>query len=255
MKKIQKSLVGTLSLLLSATSFAGTAGDNTHNLDSLKPENIMKDTSWLLHIGGFFSHQGTDQHINLNGLVGNEYTPTKKDCGNVIVGAGFLRPATSYKTVDFEYGIQLYYLPGTVTGGGIKIENVLPNLEYKYTTSFLPLYANLKANIATKYDKTKLTLDFGIGPDFMRFSNYREQPLTAATIPNNFFPNQSTTTLATLFGVGFRSDQLPGDGSLEVAYRFFYLGSPEFSPNNSQVLNNFKTGAIYANAITLTMRT
>lgn len=246
----KKSLVAALSLLVSVASHAGTMGDKPFSLANLK-----ENTSWLLHIGGFISHQGIDQHINLNGLVGNHYYPTQKNSGNVIVGAGFLIPATSYKTVDFEYGLQLYYLPGTITSGGIKIEDVLPNLNYKYTMSYLPLFANLKANIATKYDKTKLTLDFGVGPDFMSFYNYREQPLTTATIPNRFFSRQTATEVAALFGVGVKSDRLPGGGSFEIGYRFFYLGTAEFTPNNSQVLNNFKTGAMYANALTLTVRT
>ncbi|MDF1646201.1 MAG: hypothetical protein P1U61_04350 [Legionellaceae bacterium] len=258
MKSSKKSLLGALSLLLSMGAFAGTTGEASYtgfSLDSLKLDKLKEDTSWLLHIGGFISHQGMDQHININGAVGNEYNATKKNSGNVIVGVGLLRPAVSYKAVDVEYGVQLYYLPSTTTGGNIEIENVLPNLSYKYATSFLPLYANLKLNIDTQMEKTKLTVDFGIGPDFMTFSSYHEKPLTNSTIPNSFFSRTTSTQFATLFGVGLKSDKYLNNSSLELAYRFFYLGGMDVSPNNNQVLTNFKTGPIYANAITLSVRT
>ncbi|MCH9756549.1 MAG: hypothetical protein K0U37_05095 [Gammaproteobacteria bacterium] len=267
MIKFKKVLTTTLSLLLSMTLHAGTAAEKTDkgfslddlkskfSLDDLKLSKLNEDTSWLLHIGGFFSHQGVEQHINLNGLVGNDYSPTRRNSGNVIVGVGLLRPGTSYKTVDFEYGVQLYYLSGTTTSGVISIENVLPNLSYSYTTTFLPLYANVKANIETQFDKTKLTLDVGVGPDFMTLTRYREAPRTAATIPNSFYSRQTKTQFATLFGVGLKSDKFADGGSLEIAYKFFYLGQSKFTPNNNQVLNSLNTGSVFANAITLTART
>ncbi len=247
----KKNFIGALSLLLSVASNAGTAGEIS---DMLSFQRLKEDTSWLLHIGGFISSQGIRQHINLSGLVGNEYYPTQKHSGNVIVGTGFLLPGISNDTVGIEYGVQLYYLPKVTSAGSISIENVLPNLTYKYGVAFLPLYANAKLNIATKYDKTKVTMDFGIGPDFMTMTGYSERPLTTATIPNNFYSRQSQTQLSALFGVGIRSAQIPGGGALEVGYRLFYLGRGNFSPNNSQVLTNFDTGPIYANAVTLTMR-
>lgn len=252
MLKNKENIIIAVSLLLSAATNAGTVGET---VDMIRFDKLKENTSWLLHIGGFISSQGTRQHINLNGLVGNEYFPTQKHSGNVIVGTGFLLPGMSNDTVALEYGVQLYYLPKITSAGSIYVENVLPNLTYKYGMSFLPLYANAKLNIATQYDKTKATLDFGIGPDFMMLTGYRERALTTATIPNSFYSKQSQTQLTAMFGVGVKSDQFPGGGALEVGYRFFYLGTGDFAPNNSQVLTRFNTGPIYANSVILTIRT
>ncbi|MDF1677465.1 MAG: hypothetical protein P1U32_02080 [Legionellaceae bacterium] len=252
----KKSLFSVALLGLSMGTYAGTASEKlsaAFDFESLSLKRLQKDTAWQLHIGGFVSSQGINQHVNITGLVGNEYSPSKKNGGNVIVGAGFLRPAGTYETFDVEYGVQIYYLPSVTAGGNIAIENVLPNLAYKYSMSFLPLYANLKLNINTEFEKTKVTLDFGIGPDFMRLNSYREIALTNATIPNDFYSSQSQTQFATLFGVGLKSDKF-NNATLELAYRFFYLGNGHFSPNNNLVLTRFKTGPIYANAVTLSAR-
>ncbi len=253
----KKSLLGAALFGLSMTSYAGTAGEKlgaAFDFESLSLKRLQKNTAWQLHIGGFVSSQGINQHINITGLVGNQYSPSKKNGGNVIVGAGFLRPMGTYETFDVEYGIQIYYLPSVTAGGNIAIENVLPNLDYKYSVSFLPLYANLKFNINTEFEKTKLTLDFGIGPDFMRLNSYREIALTNATIPSSFYSSQSRTQFATLFGVGLKSDKYLNNATLELGYRFFYLGNGSFSPNNPFVLTRFRTGPIYANAATLSVR-
>ncbi|MFI4957259.1 MAG: hypothetical protein ACHQAX_08645, partial [Gammaproteobacteria bacterium] len=61
----------------------------------------------------------------------------------------------------------------------------------------------------------------------------------------------TTTVFSAMAGVGVKK-MLDGV-SLELGYRFFYLGEGSLEPRTDQILDDLSTGPVYVNALMLTI--
>jgi hypothetical protein len=209
----------------------------------------LKHGHAVLQLGGYWSNQGSQQHIDIQDLVGDEFTVTHHNGSNGLVGLGYFIDGQEKERFKIVYGINAFYLAKTGVKGNVTQENLFTNLAYQYNVTHYPVYAMAKSIIKTKSPKHALTLDVGIGPNFMRTSGFAESSLDGVTIPDTIFSNRTTTTFTATIGAGLRFNQFFGEAPLECGYRFFYLGQGHFNTQTSQVVNALNTGASYANAL------
>ncbi|CDZ77340.1 hypothetical protein BN59_01623 [Legionella massiliensis] len=230
---------------------ASIALPNPNFLSSLP--SSLKQGHVIIQFGGYWSSQGQAQHINIQDLVGDEFTLTKHKRSNGLVGLGYFLDGQETSFFRMSYGINAFYLAKTGVVGDVIQENLFTNLSYHYNLRHYPVYAIAKSTIKTKFPKYALTLDAGIGPNFIKADGFKEHSLDGITIPDNIFSSHSSTTFSATAGFGVRINQVFGQAPLECGYRFFYLGQGSFNKANNQVLNRLKTGSNYANAIICSM--
>ena len=147
------------------------------------------------------------------------------------------------------YGINAFYLPKTGVMGNVTQENLFTNLSYRYNVTHYPIYAVAKSTIKTKSPKYSLTMDAGIGPNFMNTNRFEESSLDGVTVPDNVFSGRTAAAFSATAGIGMKINQVFGAAPLECGYRFFYLGQGNFNKNTNQLLNTLSTGSDFANAI------
>ena len=210
----------------------------------------LKDGNLLLQFGGYRSSQGTSQFIGINGSIGNEYTVTQHHDDGVLLGLGYYLKGHETNLFSLSYGLDAYYLLMTSVKGNVIQERLFENLSYQYKVDSIPVYAAAKALLKTCSDNKIITLDFGIGPNFITTSHYSENSLDGGvTLPDNAFTGSTRVALSAMAGIGIRFNHVFNQIPLECGYRFFYLGRGQFNNSTNQLLNHFKTGPVYANAI------
>lgn len=209
----------------------------------------LKQGHALFQLGGYWSNQGSQQHINIQDLVGDEFTVTEHTGSNGLVGLGYFLDGQEKERFKMVYGINAFYLAKTGVNGNVIQENLFANLAYRYHVTHYPVYAVAKALIKTGSPRHALAVDVGIGPNFMRTSGFSESSLDGISIPDTIFSSRTTTTFSATVGTGLRFKQFFGAAPLECGYRFFYLGQGHFKTQSNQVLNTLNTGAAYANAL------
>ena len=202
-----------------------------------------------MQLGGYWSAQGSQQHVDIQDLIGDEFTAPHHTRSNGLVGLGYFIDSQEKERFKMVYGINAFYLAKTGVKGNVIQENLFTNLAYQYNVTHYPVYAVAKSIIKTKSSKHALTLDVGIGPNFMRTSGFQESSLGSNTHPDNMFSSRTTTTFTATVGAGVQFKQFFGEAPLECGYRFFYLGQGHFNVQTSQVVNTLTTGANYANAV------
>lgn len=111
------------------------------------------------------------------------------------------------------------------------------------------MYAAAKAVIQTPSPHFAITVDAGIGPNFMLTTDVKENSLDGITLPGQMFTGRTTTTFSAMAGAGVKLNNAFGKMPLECGYRFFYLGQGNFNKTSNQVLNTLNTGKNYANAL------
>ncbi len=111
-----------------------------------------------------------------------------------------------------------------------------------------PVYVMAKSVIETKYPNTALSLDVGIGPNFMKKAKFSDRSLYGITLTDHIFSGKSSTTFSATAGVALRLDKILGTAPFECGYRFFYLGDGQFNKLSNQVSNTLKTGSAYENS-------
>ena len=203
----------------------------------------------VLQLGGYWSSQGEAQNINIAGLVGDRFTVTNGNSSNGLVGLGYYLDGKTYNKFSMAYGINAFYLGPTSVNGQVVQEQLFTNLSYGYNVTHLPVYAAAKATIDTKFPKYALTVDAGIGPNFIKTGNFQEHSLDGITVPDHIFSGHTTTTFTAMAGLGVKVNNVIGTAPLECGYRFFYLGQGNFSKQTNQVLNTLSTGNNYGNAV------
>lgn len=216
----------------------------------------------LFETGAYWSHQGQTQHIDIETLIGDEFTVSNHGNSNSFFGFGYLFEGPQYGCAQLNYGVHAFYLPKTSVAGYVIQENLFTNLSYGYHVTHFPVYAALeiKSNLSqlpVSYFSSlpgTLAMDIGIGPNFRKAGGFREYSLDGITIPDNAFGTHSNTTFTFTTGVNWLMPNVFCQMSLEVGYRFFYLGNGHLSRRNDQILNNLKTGDGYANAIVVGVR-
>jgi hypothetical protein len=205
-------------------------------------------------LGAFWASQGKTQHINIQGLIGNDYTVSKKNDQNALLGLGYFLDGTDHSAFKLSYGINAFYLAKTNVRGSVFQEGLFENLAYQYNVSHLPVYAALKAMLNNNSDKYTVTVDAGIGPNFMTTSNYSESSIDGGiTLPDNAFLGHTTAVFSATAGIGVKFNNILVNGPIELGYRFFYLGQGDFNTRTNQLLDTLQTGNSYANALVLTI--
>jgi opacity protein-like surface antigen len=208
---------------------------------------------FLLEGGGYSSTAGQSQQVNITGLIGDRFNLTNQHDTNTIFGVGYLVDGPQNARFGVDYGINAFYLAKTKVSGTITQELVFTNLAYNYYVSHLPVYLVAKGRVNTNYNHLVVTVDAGVGPNFMNTNLYADTSLDGITLPDNAFAgNFSTTVFSAMVGIGLKFngiEQFP----IEIGYRYFYLGSGYFNPRTGEILNQLKTGNITAQAIILTV--
>jgi opacity protein-like surface antigen len=232
-----KSGFSTLIFMLSfLTSFAGSCGEP------------------VLQLGWFTATQGKSQHIDIEGLIGDDFSVKKSSDQNLLVGVGYYFDGLCTPQVDIQYGINAFYLAPTKVKGDVTQEDLFTNLSYHYSRTNYPIYVSAKALIpcCMNYD---LDIDLGIGPNIINTSGFKEKSLDGGiTIPDaHLFSGKNVVAFSATAGLGWRLNHVFGNLSLEIDYRFFYLGQGELKKVNGQVKNTLRTGTSYANALFFTI--
>jgi hypothetical protein len=204
----------------------------------------------VFELGGFIASEGKTQNIGIQNLVGNTYTTTNGNNGNVIVGVGYLFNGPQNNLFGVDYGLDAFYLAPSLVKGQVWQEQAFDNLNYSYKVTNIPAYALTKLNIKTHSKKYNITVDAGVGPNFVITSNYQETPNNSEAIPDNAFSGHTQINFSAMIGLGLKINHVFGNEPLECGYRFFYLGQGDLSKNNSQILNNLETSNGYAHAVT-----
>ncbi|KTD55876.1 hypothetical protein Lsan_3428 [Legionella santicrucis] len=217
--------------------------------------SALKQAHIVFQAGGYWSHQGKAQHIDIDGLIGDDLTLSKRDGSNGLVGLGYYIDGHNSGRVQFSYGVNFFYLPKTSVSGAVFQEDLFTNLSYGYNLTHYPVYAAVKAKKSLSVPNLFLTVDAGIGPNFMRAGGFSEHSLDGGiTTPDNAFSGHTSTTFSTTAGVGLQLANVFGEMPLECGYRFFYLGQGRLSKNTDQIINNLHTGSSYANAVLCAVR-
>lgn len=241
MNTLKKTVLGLGSLfcLGAAAGYAGSMGDI----------NQARKSEFMVQAGGYWASQGTEQFVPINGLIGDDFTLNSSNSSSYLVGLGYYMNGYENNQFRLMYGLNAYYLAKTTVEGLVIQEQIFTNLAYQYSVINWPVYVAAKALIPTRSDKWNLSLDLGIGPNFIQSSNFYETSLDGGfTLPDNAFSGQTSAAFSATAGIGFRFNNL-----LEVGYRFFYLGQGQLLTINSQILNNLNTGNSYANAVVATL--
>lgn len=205
--------------------------------------------SVVAQIGVAATTQGKDQHVYINDLIGDQYTVNSRNQANALFGIGYLIKGMDKDQFSLSYGVNGFYIGRSSIFGTIAQENLFTNLSYQYSIRNIPVYAAAKAIIKNNNERYNITLDAGIGPNFMRAYRYEELPLNSYSLTNNAFKSRNKTTFSATAGIGIRLNHLLGATPLECGYRFFYLGEGQLAYNNYLLLNELKTGNVYANAL------
>lgn len=209
----------------------------------------LKQGHTVFQVGGYWSSQGEGQKINIKGLIGDYFSVTKRSDSSGLVGLGYFLDGQENRLFNMSYGINAFYLANTSVKGYVTQENIFTNLSYEYNVSHFPIYLAAKSTIKTNSPKYSVTIDAGIGPNFMTTGGFKEYSLDSMTVPDSAFSSNTSTTLSVMAGAGIKINQVLGSAPLECGYRFFYLGQGNFSKNTGQLLNTLSTGNSYANGL------
>jgi opacity protein-like surface antigen len=244
-------IVMPIITLLSSMALATLPLDETKQTPVLSSlPTTLKHGHAMLQLGGFWNTQGKAQHIDIQGLIGDDFTVTHQDGSNGLVGVGYFLEGQALTKYNMDYGVNFFYLPRTSVAGNVVQEGLFTNLSYGYQTTHYPVYAIAKSTVYLNSAGRALTVDAGIGPNFMKTSGFNEHSLDGGvTLPDTMFSGRTTTTFSATAGLGFKLNPSLTKAPVECGYRFFYLGKGSFNTLNNQVLDTLNTGTVYANAV------
>lgn len=203
----------------------------------------------ILEIGWFSANQGKSQHIDIEGLIGDDFSVTKSSDQNFLVGLGYYFNGFKKSRINQLYGINAFYLAPTEVKGNVIQEDLYTNLSYKYSRTNYPIYFATKSVIRCN-NCNDIILDLGIGPNILSCGDFKEKSLDGGiTIPDrDIFSRKTMTVFSAMAGLGWRINFFKRL-FFEINYRFFYLGEGELKKNNIQLENTLQTGNSYGNAL------
>lgn len=249
----KKNSLAILAFLLSPVLSYANVSSSGENVSHSKSFSSRKSYG-LIETGYYFSDQGKKQHIDIKSLIGDEFTVTDHRSGNGFIGLGYFFKALERKYVELDYGINAFYLPKTSVKGNVIQENMFTNLSYKYKISHYPIYLSVNSKINTGLPKFAINLNVGIGPNVLRTSSFTETALNDNTVPDDIFSGKTQTAFSATAGASVELYKILGPLSLDLGYRFFYLGKGQFKKVSSQVEDNLSTGNCYGNAIVFSIK-
>jgi len=241
-----------LASLSVSSVFAGGLASSSEGLSVPSKWSLssLKEGHPVFQLGGYCGIQGKEQHIDIDSLIGDTFTTENRQASNGLAGIGYFIEGQEKGSFAMSYGVNAFYLAKTSASGNVIQENLFTNLSYGYHITHYPVYAIAKSTWDLKSSKYALTVDAGIGPNFMRADGFQEHSLDGGvTIPDNIFSAYTSTVFSATAGVGVKINSMFGRAPLECGYRFFYLGQGRFNNTTNQVLNTFGTGTAYGNAI------
>lgn len=242
---LKKSYLACVLLAWSGASFSGAMGESNYS--------PFKWGHFVIQGGGFWTHEGKRQHIDMLGLIGDEFSVTSNNNGSGLVGLGYYINGQQFNSFSMSYGINAFYLAQTTVSGDVALENLFSDLAYRYNITNYPLYAIAKATINTSSPRFAVTVDAGIGPNFMNLGGFEERSLDGITLPDHIFSGHTVTTFSATAGAGIQLNDVFWNRPLECGYRFYYLGQGNLQRDSTQVLDSLNTGTVYANALTCTV--
>lgn len=241
LKKVLRVCVLITSLLLLNTSYA--------YYSMIDPSS----GSMFLQMGIYDSAQGESQNIGITNLIGDHFSVTRRHDQNILLGLGYYVPGAQSSWYRLMYGANIFYLAPTATRGKVTQENRFTNLSYTYKSTHIPLYLAVKSLFDTSNPRYSVTLDLGLGINFMYTGDFSEQSLDGGiTLPDRPFSSSNEVKFSGTLGLGLQINNVWGCLPLEIGYRFFYLGEGHLK-KRSQVLDDLDTGKIYANALVITL--
>ncbi len=209
----------------------------------------------IFQLGWFTATQGKSQHVDIEGLIGDDFEVNHSSDQNLLVGIGYYFNWLATSVVRMQYGINAFYLGSTEVKGHVIQEDLFTNLSYRYSCTNYPIYFSAKALIPCGMcDDYDIVIDLGIGPNIVNTHSFKEKSLDGGiTIPDHIFSGKNTVVFSATAGLGWRINHIWENHSLEIGYRFFYLGQGELKKVNNQVKNTLRTGNGYANALVISI--
>jgi hypothetical protein len=245
---IQLIMLMCCTLFIMPPLFAGSAG-----LEKTPPVSTawtMPPSHAVVSLGVYITRPRGEQHINIQGLIGDNFIADENRHSNGLVGLGYFLDAKDTAWYNLSVGANLFYLPKTFITGEIQQEGIFTtNLAYLYTVRHYPLYGDFKLKLKVFPEKQSLIFDAGLGPNFMKTAHFQEYSRNNITQPTYAFSGANTTTLSVTAGIALRLEHVFGDAPFECGYRFFYLGHSNLVSDSTQVLDRLSTRNIYANAV------
>lgn len=241
--KISAKMISAVTLL--STLAPGVFADSLAPISSFD----VRHGHAVLQVGYNWSSQGRAQNVNIVGLVGDRFTLNNSGSSNGLVGLGYYVDGQVINRFNMSYGLNAFFLAKTSVGGYVIQEQLYENLAYGYQVYHFPLYAMAKSTIDMNSPNYALTVDAGIGPNFMTTSTVNETSLDGITLPDKTYAGRTNTTFSATVGVGMKFNKAFGVVPLECGYRFFYLGQGSFKKETNQLVNTLSTGSIFGNAV------
>lgn len=242
--KLQFILFLAAGLFVSLPAAANQMWDNSLS--------ILRQGKFLFQVGELEAHQGREQFIGIQTLIGDRFTVTKHNDFNYLLGLGYFLPLPAMRSdIDLTYGLNVFYLAETEVKGNVIQEDMFENLSYQYQVSNLPIYFAVKALINTNANWPKVNLDLGIGPNIIFSRSFQESSLDGITLPDHAFNSNTTAAFSATLGAGLVFEHVWCSIPVEIDYRFFYLGEGRFDKASSQLSSDLRTGHSYANALIL----
>lgn len=219
---------------------------------SLNPYALLADDCGgpVLQLGWFTATQGKSQHVDIEGLIGDDFSVKKSSSQNFLIGVGYYFKGLDITRTSIQYGINAFYLAPTKVKGYVTQEDLFTNLSYHYSRTNYPIYFATKALIHCNWCND-IAIDLGIGPNIVITNGFREKSIDGGiTIPDkHMFSGKSVVTFTVTAGLGWRINEVLGNFSFEIDYRFFYLGQGKLKKVNAQLKNTLHTGNSYGNAL------
>ncbi len=211
------------------------------------------DSGFVVQLGAFTATQGSQQHIGINGLIGDDFSVTDPTAQNVLAGVGYYFDEFDSPKISLLYGLDAFYLAPTKVQGNVAQEGGITNLSYQYSLTNVPLYFAGKA-ILYSTPKYEVTIDVGVGPNFIITNEFSQTSADPETLPpDQIFSGNTTIALSAMAGFGLRINDVLGQLPLEIDYRCFYLGQSHLNQLTGQTTNALETGDNYANALFLSL--
>lgn len=219
---------------------------------SLNPLTALADICGepILQLGWFTATQGKSEHIDIEGLIGDDFSVNKSLSQNFFIGVGYYLDGLNIDQIRIQYGINAFYLAPTKIRGKVTQEDLFTNLSYHYSRTNYPIYFAAKALIPCIMCHD-IVIDLGIGPNIVNTRSFKEKSLDGGiTIPDaHLFSGKNIVAFSATVGLGWRINNIFENHFFEMDYRFFYLGQGELKKVNNQVKNTLRTGNSYANAL------
>ncbi len=214
---------------------------------------IFKPDTFFLGSGVFNAKQGKELHIDITGLIGDQYLISSDHSSSAFVTLGALWKVKAVKQGTILIGLDYSFFGNTKTKGDILIENTLRNLSYSYSAHSSVIISSAQLRHSMGKSGNEAIFEIGLGPNFMTTHGYSEQSLDDTTSTSKSFKGKTTPSLAARVGVSLLTKNLSKTKGFSLGYRLTSLGSGKLKPNTGNITSQLTTGNVYNHAIMLSV--